>query len=87
MPMKKVYVETTVISDATALPTNDLTLVARQVATREWWAKAKGHFELFVSATVIREAGQGDAAASRRRLDALAGLAKLPLVDEVLALA
>ena len=87
MPMKKVYVETTVISDATALPTNDLTLVARQVATREWWAKAKGHFELFVSATVIREAGQGDAAASRRRLYALAGLAKLPLVDEVLALA
>ena len=34
---KKVYVETTVISDATALPTNDLTLAGRQMATREWW--------------------------------------------------
>ena len=31
---KRVYVETTVISDATALPTNDLALVGRQVATR-----------------------------------------------------
>ena len=35
-PKKKVYVETTVISDATALPTNDLTLAGRQMATREW---------------------------------------------------
>ena len=42
-PKKKVYVETTVVSDATALPTNDLTLagrqmatVGRQMATREW---------------------------------------------------
>ena len=37
MEKKKVYVETTVVSDATALPTNDLALVGRQVATREWW--------------------------------------------------
>ena len=32
---KKVYVETTVVSDATALPTNDLTLAGRQMAPRE----------------------------------------------------
>ena len=37
---KKVYVETTVISDATALPTNDLTLAGRQMATREGWETA-----------------------------------------------
>ena len=37
---KKVYVETTVVSDATALPTNDLTLAGRQMATREWWNSA-----------------------------------------------
>ena len=34
-PKKKVYVETTVVSDATALPTNDLTLAGCQMATRE----------------------------------------------------
>ena len=32
---KKVYVETTVISDATALPTNDLTLAGRQMLQEE----------------------------------------------------
>lgn len=49
---KKVYVETTVVSDATALPTNDLALVGRQVATREWWETASKRFDLFVSPTV-----------------------------------
>ena len=34
---KKVYVETTVVSDATALPTRDLVQVGRQLVTREWW--------------------------------------------------
>ena len=33
---KKVYVETTVISDATALPTRDLVQAGRQLVTREW---------------------------------------------------
>ena len=41
---KKVYVETTVVSDATVLPTNDLALVGRQVATREWWRTAAERF-------------------------------------------
>ena len=49
---KKVYVETTVVSDATALPTNDLTLAGRQMATREWWKTAAERFDLFVSPTV-----------------------------------
>ena len=34
---KKVYVETTVVSDATELPTRDLVQVGRQLVTREWW--------------------------------------------------
>ena len=34
---KKVYVETTVISDATALPTRDLVQAGRQLVTHEWW--------------------------------------------------
>ncbi len=84
---KKVYVETTVVSDATALPTNDLALVGRQVATREWWSSAAKRFDLFVSSTVRREAGYGDPAAARRRLEALEGVPELPLVPEVLALA
>ena len=63
---KKVYVETTVISDATALPTNDLTRAGRQMATREWWKTAAERFDLFVSPTVRREAANGDPDAARR---------------------
>ena len=87
MSKKKVYVETTVVSDATALPTNDLSLVGRQVSTREWWKNAPARFELFISPTVRREAGNGDTEAARRRLEALDGVTELPLCPEVLALA
>ena len=38
---KKVYVETTVISDATALPTRDLVQAGRPLVTREWWNTAR----------------------------------------------
>ena len=38
---KKVYVETTVISDATALPTRDIVQAGRQLVTREWWNTAR----------------------------------------------
>ena len=46
---KKVYVETTVVSDATALPTNNLALAGRQMVTREWWKTAADRFELYSS--------------------------------------
>ena len=84
---KKVYVETTVISDATALPTNDLTLAGRQMATREWWKTAAERFDLFVSPTVRREAANGDPDAARRRIEALQGITDIPMRPEVLALA
>ncbi len=77
MAKKKVYVETTVVSDATALPTNDLALVGRQVATRQWWETAAKRFDLFVSPIVRREAENGDADAAKRRLDAIRGVADL----------
>ena len=84
---KKVYVETTVVSDATALPTNDLTLAGRQMATREWWKTAGARFDLYVSPTVRREAEKGDPDAARRRSEALQDIADIPMCPEVLALA
>ena len=84
---KKVHVETTVVSDATALPTNDLALVGRQVATREWWKTASKRFDLFVSPTVRREAANGDPDAATRRTEALRDIVDIPMSQEVLALA
>ena len=53
---KKVYVETIVISDATALPTRDLVQAGRQLVTREWWNTAAERFDLFSSNVVANEA-------------------------------
>ena len=61
---KKVYVETTVISDATALPTNDLSVAGRQITTRTWWATAATRFSLYSSDIVKREAMRGDSDAA-----------------------
>lgn len=60
----KVYVETTVVSDATALPTNDLVLAGRQYVTREWWRTARERFDLYSSRTVDIEIRRGDAEAA-----------------------
>ena len=43
---KKVYVETTVVSDATALPSKDLILAGRQIVSREWLERADLEYEL-----------------------------------------
>ena len=49
MAKKKVYVETTVISDATALPSRDVILAGRQLVTREWLEMAKEKYDLYSS--------------------------------------
>ncbi len=67
-----VYIETTIPSLLTAWPNRDLEIAAQQVATREWWEKRRGTFELYVSADVLDEAERGDAEAAKLRLAALA---------------
>ncbi len=44
----KAYIETTVISYLTALPSRDLALAAHQHVTRDWWSTRRA-FELYVS--------------------------------------
>ena len=43
---KTVYIETSVVSHLTARRTNDMFVVARQIATTEWWNTQSTHFEL-----------------------------------------
>jgi len=74
---KKVYVETTVVSDATALPARDVVQLGRQVVTREWWATASQRFELYSSLVVAKEIRKGDPEAAQRRVDALVGIPEL----------
>ena len=74
---KKVYVETTVVSDATALPSKDLVLAGRQFVSREWLESAKIKYELYSSFLVRRESLKGDPDAAARRMAALTNFREL----------
>ena len=63
---KKVYVETSVISNLTARPSPRLIEAGRQIATIEWWNRAISEYELFGSFVVEREASNGDPDAAAR---------------------
>ncbi|MEK7405599.1 MAG: hypothetical protein AAB225_10875 [Acidobacteriota bacterium] len=82
----KVYLETTVVSYVTALPTRDIVQAAHQQITREWWER-RDRLNLFVSQAVLREAARGDAEAAARRLAAVKGVPVLAVGAQVTELA
>jgi hypothetical protein len=67
---KKVYIETTIVSYLTALPSRDLVLAAHQELTLEWWQRRE-LFDLFASEAVLQEATAGHHEPAGRRLAAL----------------
>ena len=75
---RTVYLETSIISYLAARPSRDLVTAARQQVTREWWARRRTSFVVYVSEAVIAEARAGDPAAATRRNKILADL---PLLD------
>jgi hypothetical protein len=83
----KVYVETTVVSYLTALPSRDVIVAAHQQITDEWWRTKRQLFELFASQLVLREAQAGNEGMARRRLDALEEVSLLEVTEDALALA
>ncbi|WP_437953677.1 type II toxin-antitoxin system VapC family toxin [Sorangium sp. So ce296] len=82
----RVYVETSILSYLTALPSRDIIQAARQQVTIGWWAR-RDEFELFLSDPVLTEARRGDPAAAARRLGAAAGIAVLAGTEEAETLA
>lgn len=81
------YLETTIPSYLTALPSRDLIVAAHQQITHEWWGKRRHNFEMFISQFVIDETEQGDEEASKRRLEILSEFDLLDITDEVTDLA
>lgn len=82
----KVYIETSVVSYLTALPSRDLVVAAHQQLTHAWWT-TKDAFELYVSEAVLAEAGAGDPSAAARRLAAVGALPVLAINNEAADLA
>ncbi len=83
---QRVYLETSVVSYLTALPSRDLVVAGHQEVTREWWLRRK-RFELYVSEAVLQEASRGDAEAASRRTSALTGVPILSTAPQALELA
>lgn len=82
----KAYIETTVVSYLTALPSRDLLLAAHQQVTRDWWS-TRDTFEMFVSQFVMDEASAGNADAADFRVAVLRDLVLLDLTPDATLLA
>jgi len=72
-----VYIETTIVSYLTAWPSRDVVRLSHEMLTREWWAKRKPSFEVYVSDFVFDEAARGDPVAAAERLRNLADIPRL----------
>ena len=79
--MDKVYIETSIVSHATAWPSRDVTVAGLQQQARDWWENERHKFELVTSQLTLDESADGDPAAAADRLKLLHGL---PLVVTVL---
>lgn len=81
--MASVYIETSVVSHATARPSTDSNIATLQMQARDWWQIERPKFELVTSQLVINEASEGDPDAVADRLKLLAGVPLVPITNEV----
>ena len=81
--MATVYIETSIVSHATARPSSDPNVAALQTQARDWWRLERPKFDLVTSQLVINEASAGDSSAATDRLNLLAGIPLVPITNEV----
>ena len=77
--MDIVYIETSIVSHATAWPSSDPATAVLQNQAKRWMDQQAPNYELVTSQIVLAEARRGDADAANRRL---AMLADIPVLDE-----
>ena len=82
-----VYIETSVISYRTALPSRDLIAAAHQQMTHEWWERVLPQCDAFISPVVLEEIALGDPDAAQRLQQSIAVFSVVEIVPEVHALA
>ena len=84
---RKVYLETSVISYLTALPSKTIIGAAHQQITVAWWERKGTECDLFVSASVLAECAGGNAEAAQKRLLVAQEITLLATTDSAIALA
>jgi len=85
--MDTVYIETSIISHATARPSADPRISVLQAEAREWLLIERPKFLVVTSQFVIDEASLGDPAAAQERLKELANFPLIPTDAQVEVLA
>jgi len=77
--MDIVYIETSIVSHATAWPSQNAVTAFLQNQAKRWMAEQAAHYDLVTSRLVLAEARRGDTDAAARRL---AMLADIPILEE-----
>ncbi len=72
--MDTVYIETSIVSHATAWPSSDPAIAVLQTQAKRWLAEERPNYALVTSQFVIDEASLGDPDAAARRLALLADI-------------
>ncbi len=75
--MDAVYIETSIVSHATALPSRDPATAVLQDQAKRWMDEQRPLYDVVTSQLVIDEASVGDTDAASRRLEMLDGLSVL----------
>ena len=77
--MDTVYLETSIVSHATAWPSSDLATAVLQQQAKLWMDQQRPLYDVVTSQLVIDEARMGDPDAASRRLQMLEGIPVLPV--------
>ena len=85
--MDTVYIETSIVSYATARPSRDIQVAALQQQARNWWSDERHKFDLVTSQLTLDEASAGDGSAASERHRLLDGLPLLDINSDVQTLA
>jgi len=85
--MDSIYIETSIVSHATARPSSKPDLALLQQQARDWWDRERPKFRVVTSQLVIDEAALGDPDAAIARLELLADLDLVPADPRIEAIA
>lgn len=77
--MDTVYIETSIVSHATAWPSSNPAIAVLQDQAKRWMNEQRPLYDVITSQFVIDEAGMGDPDAAARRLEMLDGIPVLPV--------
>lgn len=77
------YIETSVVSYLTGRPSQDTIIAGHQAATQRFWSLLFDSFVPHISDLLLQEAGQGDSAQAKTRLEAVEGFPVLDVDQEV----